>query len=93
MEGTIVLPHSQWDGRPVTGLNLLFEKGRVVRIDADTGRDAVEAEMSQAGDAAQAFREFELGFNLELAVLERSPWVPYYGYGAGVLRLSLGDNS
>lgn len=24
---------------------------------------------------------------------DRQPWVPYYGYGAGVVRLSLGDNS
>ena len=24
---------------------------------------------------------------------ERFPWIPYYGYGAGVVRLSLGDNS
>ena len=24
---------------------------------------------------------------------ERMPWIPYYGYGAGVVRLSLGDNS
>ncbi len=93
VEGTIAFPPSQWDGRPVTGLKLRFEKGRVVRIDADTGRDAVEAEMSQAGDAARAFREFALGFNPELAVPERSPWIPYYGYGAGVVRLSLGDNS
>ena len=34
-----------------------------------------------------------LGFNPLLAVPERSPWIPYYGYGAGVVRLSLGDNS
>jgi len=26
-------------------------------------------------------------------VPEGSPWIPYYGYGAGVVRLSLGDNS
>jgi len=24
---------------------------------------------------------------------ENNPWIPYYGYGAGVVRLSLGDNS
>ncbi len=24
---------------------------------------------------------------------ERVPWISYYGYGAGVVRLSLGDNS
>ena len=93
VEGTIAFPISQWDGRPVTGLKLRFEKGRVVDVEADTGLDAVEAEMKGAGDAGRAFREFALGFNPELAVPERSPWIPYYGYGAGVVRLSLGDNS
>ncbi len=93
VEGVIAFPPSQWDGRPVTGLRLRFEKGRVVSIDADTGREAVEAEMNRAGNAGRAFREFALGFNPELAVPERSSWIPYYGYGAGVVRLSLGDNS
>ncbi len=93
VEGIIAFPLSQWDGRAVTGLKLRFEKGRVVGIDADTGREAVEAEMSRAGNAGRAFREFALGFNPELAVPERNSWIPYYGYGAGVVRLSLGDNS
>jgi hypothetical protein len=93
VEGTIAFPPSQWDGRPVGGLKLRFEKGRVIDVRADSGRDAVEAEMSEAGDAGRAFREFALGFNPELAVPERSPWIPYYGYGAGVVRLSLGDNT
>jgi hypothetical protein len=53
----------------------------------------VEAELSKAGDAGGAFREFALGFNPLLAVPERGPWIPYYGYGAGVVRLSLGDNT
>jgi hypothetical protein len=44
-------------------------------------------------EEARAFREFALGFNPLLAVPERTPWIPYYGYGAGVVRLSLGDNS
>ena len=93
VEGIIAFPPSQWDGRAVRGLKLRFEKGRVINIDADTGRESVEAEMSRAGEAGRAFREFALGFNRELAVPERSPWIPYYGYGAGVVRLSLGDNS
>ncbi len=49
--------------------------------------------MSRAGDAGRAFREIALGFNPLLAVPDRAPWIPYYGYGAGVVRLSLGDNS
>ncbi len=91
--GVIAFPPSQWDGRPVEGLTLRFSKGRVVEITASSGRDAVEAEMRRAGDAGRAFREIGLGFNPLLAVPERTPWIPYYGYGAGVVRLSLGDNS
>ena len=93
VEGVIAFPPSQWDGRPVDGLKLRFSKGRVVEVMAAAGRDAVEAEMQKAGDAGRAFREFALGFNPLLAVPERGPWIPYYGYGSGVVRLSLGDNS
>ncbi len=93
VEGVIAFPPSQWDGRPVEGLTLRFARGRVVEIKAASGRDAVEAELRKAGDAARAFREIGLGFNRLLAVPDRAPWIPYYGYGAGVVRLSLGDNT
>ena len=53
---------------------------------------AISAE-SRAGAAGRRFREFALGFNPMLAVPDRRPWIPYYGYGAGVVRLSLGDNT
>jgi len=93
VDGVIAFPPSQWDGRPVEGLKLRFAKGRVVDIAAVSGRDAVEAEMRRGGDAGRMFREIGVGFNPLLAVPEREPWIPYYGYGAGVVRLSLGDNT
>ena len=93
VDGVIAFPPSQWDGRPVEGLKLRFAKGRVTDVTATMGREAVEAEMRAAGNAGRSFREFALGFNPELAIPERGPWIPYYGYGAGVVRLSLGDNS
>jgi hypothetical protein len=93
VDGVVAFPPSQWDRRPVEGLKLRFSKGRVVEITAASGRDAVEAEMRRAGDAGRAFREIGVGFNPLLAVPERDPWIPYYGYGAGVVRLSLGDNT
>jgi hypothetical protein len=77
----------------VEGLRLRFSKGRVAEIVASSGKEAVEAEMLKAGDAGRAFREIGVGFNPLLAVPERTPWIPYYGYGAGVVRLSLGDNT
>lgn len=93
VEGTIAYPPSQWDGRPVEGLRLRLARGRVTDVQAASGKDAAEAEMARGGEAARGFREFVLGFNPELAVPDRGPWIPYYGYGAGVVRLSLGDNT
>ncbi len=93
VNGVIVFPPSQWDGRQVDGLRMTFEQGRIVGVTADRGLDAVQAELDQVPAPARAFREFALGFNPLLAVPERNPWIPYYGYGDGVVRLSIGDNS
>ena len=93
VHGTIVFPPSQWDGRPVSELSIRFEAGRIVEVSATDGQAAVEAELEQVPESARAFREFALGFNPLLAVPKRQPWIPYYGYGEGVVRLSLGDNS
>ena len=93
VDGVIAFPPSQWDGRPVAGLRLTIEGGRVAGVTASSGQEAAEAELAAVPEEARAFREFALGFNPLLAVPERNPWIPYYGYGAGVVRLSLGDNS
>jgi hypothetical protein len=42
--------------------------------------------------ALQNFREFGLGFNPALTREGGSGVMAYYGYGDGVVRLSLGDN-
>ena len=93
VDGTVAFPPSQWNGRPVEGLKLRFDAGRVAEVTASSGQEAVEAELAGVPEAGRAFREFALGFSPLLAVPERNPWIPYYGYGSGVVRLSLGDNS
>ena len=93
VDGVVAFPASQWDGRPVEGLTLRFARGRVVDVTAASGTEAVEAEMARAGAAGRAFRELAVGANPLLAVPERAPWIPYYGYGTQVVRLSLGDNT
>ena len=45
-----------------------------------------------AEGALEHFREFGLGFNEALVAPEGAEWLPYYGYGAGVVRMSLGNN-
>jgi hypothetical protein len=93
--GTIAFPSGTWGGEAVEGLVMRFAAGRLVSFEALTGRAGVERELAQGGAAARAFREFALGFNPLLAVREDEGrrWIPYYGYGAGVVRLSLGDNT
>ena len=82
-------------GRPARrGLKLRFAKGRVVDVTATSGKEAAEAEIRRAGDAGRTrSASSRSAFNPLLAVPERAPWIPYYGYGAGVVRLSLGDNT
>lgn len=94
VEGTIAFPPGIWGGERVDGLVLTFARGQITDIRARSGRDAVERELSTGGGAARSFREFALGMNRLLAVpTDGQRWIPYYGYGAGVVRLSLGDNT
>ena len=93
VEGTIAFPNSIWNGEKVEDLMLTFNAGKVIKIECTIGKDAVKTELDSAGEAGYSFREFALGFNPLLAIPQKNPWIPYYGYGAGVVRLSLGDNS
>jgi hypothetical protein len=93
VEGKIAFPDTRWNGVSVKGLVLKFEKGKVTSVKAEEGKEVVKAELDEAGPSA-AFRELAVGFNPLLAVPEVGhQWIPYYGYGAGVIRLSLGDNT
>ncbi len=93
VEGKIAFPDGLWNDQKVEGLVLTFSKGRVVDIAAIAGKEAVKAELDKAGDAGYSFRELAVGFNPLLAIPKVNPFIPYYGYGAGIVRLSLGDNT
>ncbi len=93
VSGVIAFPDADWNGQRVTGLQMTIAAGKVVAINAGKNLEAVQQEIDQAGEAARSFREFALGFNPLLEIPSKDPWIPYYGYGAGVVRLSLGDNT
>ena len=88
--GSIFLP--VW--RPIMtegrNLTLHFANGHVAVQGVNA--DKIDQELTTAGGAARMFREFALGFNPALKVLPEAAFIAYYGYGAGVVRLSLGDN-
>ncbi|PYR90250.1 MAG: hypothetical protein DMG19_06045 [Acidobacteria bacterium] len=71
-------------------LTLYFANGHVAVQGVNA--DKIDQELTAAGGDARMFREFALGFNPALQVLPEAPFIAYYGYGAGVVRLSLGDN-
>ena len=94
VNGRVVFPPSVWGEEATEGLTLEFVQGVMTSLSATTGADGARAEIEEAGPAGRAFREFALGFNPLLAIpTEGERWIPYYGYGAGVVRLSLGDNT
>ena len=94
VEGIIAFPDMVWRGEKVENLIMEFEEGKVVVVDADSNATAVDLELEEAGESARSFREFAIGMNPLLAIpAEGEPWIPYYGYGSGIIRLSLGDNT
>jgi hypothetical protein len=93
VEGVVVYPYSAWAGQPVVDARLRYRRGDIVATTARRGGEHVERELAAAPAAARRFREFGLGFNPLLALDDEFPgWIPYYGYGAGIVRLGIGNN-
>lgn len=90
--GVIVLPSARFGAEQVTDIRLEFERGVVTSARARTGNGALQAFL-KSDPAASRFREFCLGFNSRLVVPTGESALPYYGYGSGVVRMSLGDNT
>ncbi|HLG16912.1 MAG TPA: hypothetical protein VJH03_20770 [Blastocatellia bacterium] len=90
--GRIVIPSARFGGKTARNVRLEIQNGRVTRIEADENLNVVEKTLAEGGEAAHRFREFGLGFNAKLHSPPGSPSLAYYGYGAGVVRMSLGDN-
>ena len=92
VEGTMVIPQARVGAAVVRGIRLQFERGVITRATAEENEEVLR-EFLDSGSALKRLREFALGFNPKLVTPEGERWIAYYGYGAGVVRLSLGDNS
>ena len=92
VNGLLVVPSARFGAATAQDVRLEVEKGVVVRASARTGNEALQAFLS-SDPAASRFREFCLGFNPRLVIPPGETALPYYGYGSGVVRMSLGDNA
>ncbi len=90
--GVMVIPQARFGIQTARGVKLHFRKGKVTQIEADENAAAVRSALADGGAAALRFREFALGMNPVLKPKAGAKVIPYYGYGEGVVRLSLGDN-
>lgn len=91
--GVLVVPRARLlDDAIATGIRLEFTNGKVTKASATTGDDALKAFLASS-PTLTSFRELGLGFNAKLVPPPGSPYLPYYGYGDAVVRMSLGDNT
>lgn len=90
--GIIVVPSARFGSERAADVRLEFQKGVVSRAQARSGNEALQTFLV-SDPAASRFREFCLGFNPKLVVPSGESALPYYGYGSGVVRMSVGDNT
>ncbi len=83
--------NSSFDLRSPT-IAVTFKDGRVVKFESVKGGEAIVKTWQAATGNKDVPGEFVIGTNPELGAVLPSGFMPYYGYGAGVVRLAVGDN-
>ena len=92
VSGTLVVPWARFGDSRVEDLRLTFTAGRLSEWNARSGGESFAAAL-EAQPALAWFRELAIGMNPVLVAPPGDERVPYYGYGGGVVRLGLGNNS
>ena len=91
VNGKMFVPSLLTGNVEVKDLKLEIKNGKIVKYEAKSGVEDF-ALLLKSQDAINYFREFGLGVNPALQIPDNYEFIPYYGYGAGVVRLSLGNN-
>ena len=92
-EGVLVTPPETFGGRRVGRLRIEFRGDRIVGIESEHHAAWVRAVWGAETGDRDRIGEFNVGVSPKLGVLPGVDHIPYYGYGAGIIRLSLGDNA
>lgn len=87
----VYIGYSSFDTRsPI--LRVTFAKGRVTTFESKRGAEAIVSTWQKATGDKSIPGELVIGTNPELKSVLPSGFMPYYGYGSGVVRLAVGDN-
>ena len=91
-EGTLAVAQAPTPAGPAEGVRIEFSAGRVRRVSARTNQAAFLAMWKSIGGDVDKLGEIILGTNPLLTHRLPAGELPYYGYGSGFLRVSMGDN-
>jgi len=92
-EGILVCADETFGGRQVGNLKFWFKDNRIVRLESQHQNDFVQAMWALAAGDKDRIGDFNLGVNSALKMLpDLDDVIPYFGYGEGIVRISLGDN-
>ena len=92
VEGILVVRRVPMHAEEAEGVRFEFRAGKAKISSAARGEDAVRKQWNEIGGDVDRIGEIVLGTNPLLAVSVPSGELPYFGYGAGAVRVSLGDN-
>ncbi len=73
-------------------LKATFANGKVTHLESVRGADEIVRGWKAASGAKDLPGELVVGTNPALEAVLPSGFMPYYGYGVGVVRLAIGDN-
>lgn len=88
VDGQLVVP--SWGGGQ--DVRFEFKAGRIVSVRARAGEENVRKAWARETGDKDKLGEMVIGVNPKLPARGPGGRPPYYGYGAGVLRIALGDN-
>jgi len=91
-EGNLVVPRLATPRGVAEGVRLEFTGGRAVRWQAEKNQAALEWLRERIGGDIDKVGEIVIGTHPLLVATMPSGELPYFGYGTGYLRVSLGDN-
>ena len=92
-QGKLVCCGETFFGRQVGTLVYNFQDGLITSVESQYHNDYVQAMWGIQTGGKDRIGEFNLGVSPDLQLLPEYPkTIPYFGYGDGVIRLSLGDN-
>ena len=90
--GRLVIRKAATPGGAVEDASIDFANGRGRVIGAKKGEDAFRKQWEAIGGDVDRVGEIVIGTNPILATAGSATELPYFGYGAGAVRVSLGDN-